>query len=60
MTREENQRAKVLATAGPGGRTNKDIAAGWLADMQQRLGDEAFQKLYDEVVAELKKPTASS
>ena len=27
---------------------------------RQRLGDEAFQKLYDEVVAELKKPTADS
>ena len=26
LTREENQRAKVLATAGPGGRTNKEVA----------------------------------
>ncbi len=39
---------------------NRDLAKQNIARMRQRLGDEAFQKLYDEVVAELKKPTADS
>ena len=46
----------------------RDLAKQDIARMQQRLGDEAFKKLYDEVVAELnkeqpdsqKKPTADS
>ena len=38
----------------------KGIVGRWLADMQKRLGDEAFKKLSDEVVAEPKQPTAHS
>jgi tetratricopeptide (TPR) repeat protein len=36
----------------------RDLAKSIIAAMQQRLGEEAFKKLYDEVVAELGQPTA--
>ena len=38
----------------------RDLTKQDIARMRERLGDEAFQKLYDEAVAELKKPTADS
>ena len=37
---------------------SRDVAAQLIANMKQRLGDEAFKKLSDEVVAEMKTPTA--
>ena len=39
---------------------NKNKVAALIAAMQQRLGDEAFKKLYDEVVAELSKEQPDS
>ncbi|MCX6844069.1 MAG: tetratricopeptide repeat protein [candidate division WOR-3 bacterium] len=39
---------------------SRDTAKKDIARMRQRLGDGAFKKLHDEVVAELKQPTAHS
>ena len=38
---------------------NKNKVAALIAAMQQRLGDEEFEMLYDEVAAEMKPPTAN-
>ena len=38
----------------------RDLAQKDIARMRERLGDEAFKKLHDEVVAELRQPTAHS
>ncbi len=35
---------------------NKNIVVSWLAAMQQRLGEEEFKRLYDEVEKELEQP----